>query len=67
MATFTLPKNSKISGKGRVHKADGATKVKQDTILGVFTALDVNGTKIFAANSSASERVIPSIACFDAQ
>merc|ERR1712173_453023 len=28
MATFTLPKNSKISGKGRAHKAEGAGRVK---------------------------------------
>ncbi|WP_294294733.1 2Fe-2S iron-sulfur cluster-binding protein, partial [uncultured Sphingomonas sp.] len=29
MAEFTLPKNSKITGKGRVHKAPaGATRVK---------------------------------------
>jgi hypothetical protein len=28
MATFTLPKNSKITGKGKVHKAEGATNVK---------------------------------------
>jgi succinate dehydrogenase / fumarate reductase iron-sulfur subunit len=32
MATFTLPANSKINGKGRVHKADGATKVKKFTV-----------------------------------
>ena len=29
MATFTLPKNSKISGKGRAHSADGAGRVKK--------------------------------------
>ena len=29
MATFTLPKNSKINGKGRAHKADGAGRVKK--------------------------------------
>ena len=29
MATFTLPKNSKISSKGRAHKADGAERVKK--------------------------------------
>ena len=29
MATFTLPKNSKISKKGNVHKADGAGAVKK--------------------------------------
>ena len=28
MATFTLPKNSKIKGKGQVHKASGASRVK---------------------------------------
>jgi len=28
MATFTLPKNSKIRKDGEVHKADGATRVK---------------------------------------
>ena len=28
MATFTLPKNSRISGKGRTHKAEGAARVK---------------------------------------
>ncbi|MEZ5695038.1 MAG: succinate dehydrogenase iron-sulfur subunit [Sphingomonadaceae bacterium] len=28
MATFTLPKNSKIRKDGKVHKADGAAKVK---------------------------------------
>ncbi len=26
MATFTLPKNSKITGKGRAHKADGGAR-----------------------------------------
>jgi succinate dehydrogenase / fumarate reductase iron-sulfur subunit len=29
MATFTLPKNSKINGKGRTHKSDGAGRVKK--------------------------------------
>lgn len=29
MATFTLPKNSKITGKGEVHRASGAGRVKQ--------------------------------------
>ena len=29
MATFTLPKNSKITGKSRVHKAEGAARVKK--------------------------------------
>ena len=28
MATFTLPKNSKITGKGKTHKAQGAGRVK---------------------------------------
>ncbi len=28
MATFTLPKNSKITVKGKVHKAEGASNVK---------------------------------------
>ena len=28
MATFTLPKNSKITGKGRAHSASGATRKK---------------------------------------
>ena len=28
MATFTLPKNSKITGKAKVHKAEGATNIK---------------------------------------
>jgi len=28
MATFTLPKNSKITGQGHSHKADGATRTK---------------------------------------
>ena len=28
MATFTLPKNSKIKGKGRVHKVEGGGRVK---------------------------------------
>jgi succinate dehydrogenase / fumarate reductase, iron-sulfur subunit len=32
MATFTLPKNSKINGKGRVHKAEGASRAKKFTI-----------------------------------
>ncbi|MEO7246906.1 MAG: succinate dehydrogenase iron-sulfur subunit, partial [Novosphingobium sp.] len=32
MATFTLPANSKINGKGRVHKAEGAAKVKKFTV-----------------------------------
>jgi len=32
MATFTLPKNSKITGKGQVHKAEGATRVKTFTV-----------------------------------
>lgn len=29
MATFTLPKNSKINGPSKVYKAEGATKIKQ--------------------------------------
>ena len=29
MATFTLPKNSKITGKGQVHRAQGAKRAKQ--------------------------------------
>ena len=29
MATFTLPKNSKITGKGRTHTADGASRVRK--------------------------------------
>lgn len=29
MATFTLPKNSKITGKGQVHKAAGGARLKQ--------------------------------------
>ena len=29
MATFTLPKNSKITGKGQVHKAQGGGRLKQ--------------------------------------
>ncbi len=29
MASFTLPKNSKVNGKGRVHKAEGAARVKR--------------------------------------
>jgi succinate dehydrogenase / fumarate reductase, iron-sulfur subunit len=29
MATFTLPKNSRITGKGRDHKAEGATRVRR--------------------------------------
>ena len=29
MATFTLPKNSKITGKGQVHKSAGAGRLKQ--------------------------------------
>ena len=28
MATFTLPKNSKIKGQGKVHKASGGQRVK---------------------------------------
>ncbi|MFT4057816.1 MAG: succinate dehydrogenase iron-sulfur subunit [Novosphingobium sp.] len=32
MATFTLPANSKISKRGNVHKAEGATKVKKFTV-----------------------------------
>src|SRR5690349_1882252 len=28
MATFTLPKNSKINGKGRSHRAEGAQRIK---------------------------------------
>jgi hypothetical protein len=32
MATFTLPANSKIRKQGKVHKADGATKVKKFTV-----------------------------------
>ena len=28
MATFTLPKNSKISGKGRSYRAEGAQRIK---------------------------------------
>ncbi|MGB3379127.1 MAG: succinate dehydrogenase iron-sulfur subunit, partial [Allopontixanthobacter sediminis] len=29
MATFTLPKNSKITGKGRSHPANGAKNVQK--------------------------------------
>jgi len=29
MATFTLPKNSRITGKGKTHKAEGAKRVKR--------------------------------------
>ena len=29
MATFTLPKNSRITGKGEVHKAAGGSRLKQ--------------------------------------
>lgn len=29
MATFTLPKNSKITGKSRDHKADGGTRIRK--------------------------------------
>ena len=29
MATFTLPKNSKITGKGQIHRAPGAARAKQ--------------------------------------
>ncbi len=29
MATFTLPKNSKIRDKGEVHSAKGAARVKK--------------------------------------
>ena len=29
MATFTLPKNSKITGKGQVHKSAGGARLKQ--------------------------------------
>ena len=29
MATFTLPKNSKINGKGRTHRAEGAARVQK--------------------------------------
>ncbi|MCB2074621.1 MAG: succinate dehydrogenase iron-sulfur subunit, partial [Novosphingobium sp.] len=32
MATFTLPANSKIKGKGRHHKAEGASRVKKFTV-----------------------------------
>lgn len=32
MATFTLPKNSVINKKGKVHKADGASRVKKFTV-----------------------------------
>ncbi|AXB76937.1 succinate dehydrogenase iron-sulfur subunit [Novosphingobium sp. P6W] len=32
MATFTLPANSKIKKQGKVHKAEGATKVKKFTV-----------------------------------
>ena len=32
MATFTLPKNSKITGKGKAHKADGGSRIKKFTI-----------------------------------
>ena len=29
MATFTLPKNSKITGKTREHKAEGGTRIQK--------------------------------------
>ena len=29
MATFTLPKNSKITGKGRAHSADGGSRIRK--------------------------------------
>jgi hypothetical protein len=29
MATFSLPKNSRITGKGREHKAHGAKRVQK--------------------------------------
>ena len=29
MATFTLPKNSKITGKGKSHTVDGGSRVKK--------------------------------------
>ena len=29
MATFTLPKNSKINGASKSYKADGATRIKK--------------------------------------
>jgi len=32
MATFSLPANSKITGKPRIHKAEGATRVKKFTV-----------------------------------
>ena len=32
MATFTLPANSKITGKARHHQAEGATRVKKFTV-----------------------------------
>ncbi|MEY4671705.1 MAG: hypothetical protein RLZZ415_1584, partial [Pseudomonadota bacterium] len=32
MATFTLPANSKITGKAQHHKADGAAHVKKFTV-----------------------------------
>jgi succinate dehydrogenase / fumarate reductase iron-sulfur subunit len=32
MATFTLPKNSVISKKGKHHRADGATRIKKFTV-----------------------------------
>ena len=32
MATFTLPKNSKIKKQGKHHKAEGATRIKTFTV-----------------------------------
>ena len=32
MATFTLPKNSVINKKGKVHRAEGASRVKKFTV-----------------------------------
>ena len=29
MATFTLPKNSKITGKSRTHKAEGGSRIRK--------------------------------------
>ncbi len=34
MAEFLLPKNSKISRKGRVHRAEGAKRIKSFRIYG---------------------------------
>ena len=63
MATFTLPKNSKITGKGQVHKSVAGGRVKQFKIyrydpaaVTEFVGIDPNGRLLDEARAKAHNR-----------